>query len=33
MLTMLQTQVQTLGAMFQVEMSRYTEQDKQPRGE
>ena len=33
MLTMLQTQVQTLGALFQVEIGRYTEQDKQPRGE
>ena len=33
MLTMIQTQLQTLGALFQVEMGRYTEQDKQPRGE
>ena len=33
MLSMIQTQIQTLGALFQVEMDRYTEQDKQPRGE
>ena len=33
MLSMLSTQMQSLQGLFQSEMARFTEQDKQPRGE